>query len=180
MVILSLHFSIKELIISLPSIAVFFVPEVRILLTPRLYSVSTKSKGFLVSSIALWKTIFKGFATSHNIFIFSISNVLSSFKTPNTTDSTPSCLQTLMSSIITSISSLVYVKFPPRGLIIQAIGIFSISIHFLIVPYDGVVPPSSKLSQSSILFAPFFCASRASFIEPIQASLIMSSSYYIN
>lgn len=59
-----------------------------------------------------------------------------------------------------SISSCEYVKFPPLGLIITT-KFYDNSKDFFIVPYDGVVPPSYRLSHNSTRSAPYSNANLA-------------------
>src|SRR4026208_2001640 len=53
-----------------------------------------------------------------------------------------------------SYSSLLYKKSPPLGRMIGYSNTLNASLHLLIVPKEGVVPPSARLAHNSILSAP--------------------------
>src|SRR5258708_7101494 len=97
-----------------------------------------------------------------------------------TTPSAPRVLAIRMSSRMTSSSSALYKKSPPRGRMMTCSPIFSERLATLMQPALGVVPPSNKLAHSSTRSAPARSATKAPEAESTQISMRIGLGEYVN
>ena len=146
----------------MPQYALFFCPDVNILLHPISIISSKATFGFLHMSKARWKVMFNPSASLISLLLAFVSISPCFVRQPITTPSTPALRDASISRSIISISVSLYRKSPPRGRIMTCN--FVVVNNFLAIrisPKDGVVPPSGIPAHNSTLFAPPSCALNA-------------------